>query len=153
MHANLEDIFAALFAVVQKATINGNPAFVTTSRKFQIWNNVPAGAQPALFQRQGNLRASQAQTYGLTKWGLRCTLWIYCKHSPDSGSIPSQVLNGLVNAVDDILSPRAQGFPPQTLGGLVTNCYIDGDAIYDEGEAPDDTQSICVLSIFIDTGV
>lgn len=151
MNVPREQILEALLNVVGAATINGQPAFVTVSRKFQMWDQVPAGQQPALFLRQIPGRVDQNDPYKLPRWTLRCGLWIYAQYSPDSGTIPAVLLNNLIDAVDRALVP-SPAFPDQTLGGIVVNCFMDGEVIIDEGYFPSDMQAICVIPITIRTG-
>lgn len=144
-----ETIYAALFALVDQAQLNGARAWVTSSRKWQSWTDVSPSNQPALFVRQGIQDADQNTDYGLTRWKLRASLWIYCQHPPD-GSNPSTLINNLLTAVKTVLQPVPAD--KQTLGGLVNNCYIEGRVLIDEGLAPQDTQCIVVIPISIITG-
>lgn len=152
MNVPRETILEALLNVISGATINGQPAFQTISRKFQMWDAVPPAAQPACFLRQVPGRVDQNDDYGLNRWTLKCGIWIYAKYSPASDVIPAVLLNNLIDAVEKAILP-GPAFETQTLGGLVTNCYLDGDVIIDEGLTPSDDQAIAVLPISIRTGV
>lgn len=152
MNVPREQILEALLNVISGATINGQPAFQTISRKFQMWDAVPPAAQPACFLRQLPGRVDQREDFGLNRWMLKCGIWIYAKYSPVSGTIPAVLLNNLIDAVERAILP-SPAFPMQTLGGLVVNCYLDGDVIIDEGNMPNDDQAIAVLPVSILTGV
>lgn len=146
-----ETIYAALFDLLDSAQLDGSRAWVTSSRKWQSWGDVSPSNQPAMFMREGSQDATQQLAIGLTEWKLRASCWIYCQHPSDQGSIPSTLINRLLTAVKDVLSPLP-GRDAQTLGGLVTNCFIEGRVLIDEGLAPQDTQSIIVVPISILTG-
>jgi len=152
MNVPRETILEALLGVIATATIDSQPAFVTISRKFQMWDAVPGIQQPACYLRQTPGRVDQNEDFGLNRWTLRCGIWIYAKYSPTSDTIPAVLLNNLIDAVERAILP-SPAFPMQTLGGLVVNCWLDGDVIIDEGNLPNDDQAIAVLPVSIRTGV
>jgi hypothetical protein len=149
MNVSREQIFDALLSQLNTATLDGTTAFVTASRKFQQWDQVDSANRPALFVVKGFEHASQ-NTYGETKWRIKAVAWIVCDHSADSDT-PGALLNNLLDAVEAALAPT-DGLN-QTLGDLVTNAFIDGEVVVSEGSLPDDTTSIAVLPITIETGV
>lgn len=151
MRVPRETIFAALLTKAQTAVLNGNPAFVTSSRKFRSWDEVNPVEMPALFIASGNQNAMQQAQYGDIKWRIRALAWIYCMHSPDSETIPGTDLNYLLDAFEEALKPTVPG--RQTLGGLVTHAYIDGEIMISEGSLPNDTKSVALIPITIDLGV
>lgn len=152
MNVPRESILEALLTVISTATISSQPAFKTISRKFQMWDQVPVGLQPACFLRQLPGRVDQREDFGLNRWELRCGIWIYAKYSPATGTIPAVLLNNLIDAVEKAILP-SPAFPMQTLGGLVVNCWLNGDVIIDEGNLPNDDQAIAMLPCTILTGV
>ena len=155
MNVPREQILEALLTVISGACINNAPAFVTISRKFQMWDAVPAGQQPACFLRQLPGKVEQTgsnEAFGLNRWTLRCGIWIYAKYSPASGVIPAVLLNNLIDAVEKAILPSPV-FPTQTLGGIVVNCWFDGDVVIDEGNLPSDDQAVAMIPISIRTGV
>lgn len=149
MKVRRDDIFAALFAQVANFIPAGEAQspFVYSSRKFQDWTEVGPANQPALFMTEEAQVATQTGHKGITSWILHARFWIYCQHSPDQGSIPSSLLNSLMDTVDDALAPSPGQF--QTLGGLVAACYFEGDVILEEGRLPNDTQGIAVMPVKI----
>ena len=147
-----EVIFEALAAQIATATINGTPALVTLSRKFIDWTQCPPADQPAAFLVHGFEHASQVRATGQTSWRLKAVLFLYCQHSSDSQELPGKALNNLLDAIDSCLKP-APFDDRQTLGGLVSHTYIDGEIPVSEGTLPDDTTSIAVIPITIETGV
>jgi hypothetical protein len=142
----------ALFQWLTQTQMGGQPAFITTSREFQPWDQVIEALQPALFLVDGNELAGQQGSYGETKWKNRFVAFIYCTHAV--GASPAAALiNNLLDAVDTRMLPPWQDGGRQTLGGIVPHCYIDGEVLKTVGNTADDRQSIAVIPITIDTGV
>lgn len=136
---NRETIYAALFAKVN--AING---IVTSSRILQHWNDVTPRDQPALFQTQVN--ESPEQRKGLPpKWTLRAQLYLYVNRGGDHKIIPSQKINELIDKIETALKPDGNGF--QTLGGIVSHCWIDGTIVTSEGLLGD--QEVAIIPIGI----
>jgi len=65
MNVPRETILEALLGVIATATIDSQPAFVTISRKFQMWDAVPGIQQPACYLRQTPGRVDQNEDFGL----------------------------------------------------------------------------------------
>lgn len=150
MNVPRETICDAVLALLATAQLDGQPAFVTTSRKFVQWDQVSESQQPAQYLVEGSEHASEQNSYGETKWRMRLVLWVYCLHSPET-DVPGTLLNNLLDSVEAAIMP-----PPgqtQTLGGLVANCYIDGEVLKSVGNLPDDVQSIAVVPFTIETGI
>ena len=117
-----EQIYSALFDKIKD--IGG---FKTTSRKLMHWNDVPAGEQPALFQIQK--AETPTQSKGMpTVWNLSVALYLYVN---TQGQTPSMVVNDYLDKIEEALKPDYEGF--QTLGGLVSHCWISGAIETDEG--------------------
>lgn len=134
---------AALFTQAQ--TVAG---LNTVSRKFAQVKEVDAALRPALYQREGH-QIVKEKRFGLPVYHLRAWWFIYATCSPDSGTIPSVQLNGLVDSAALALAPDLTG--RQTLGGLVTHAYVDGQIFFYDGLLPMDTDLITVLPITIVT--
>jgi hypothetical protein len=135
MALNREAIYKALLERLE--TIQG---FVTVSRNWKVWDDVPASSQPALFLPHGNEVPVQAR--GLPPaWRLQPTLWIYCRTDQDPSEAPYTRLATLIQGVEAALErqPDEQGgfAKPDTygttLGGLVSHCWIGGPIVTDEG--------------------
>lgn len=127
MNVPRETIFAALFALVSGAKVNGQPAFATTSRRLRLPSEVSPAEKPALFLQQDDETADQSSGYGATRWRLSAHLFVFAV--ADELTAPDAVLNPLLDAIESVL--RAPGFAKQTLGGLVDNCWIDAKVIRD----------------------
>jgi hypothetical protein len=123
-----EPIYRALFARVSMAA-----AFATASRRLRHWSDVPAAEQPALFQVQKSETARTKR--GLpTEWTLAVDFYLYVQ-APDETTSPSLLLNPLLDAVQKALAPAGSdvALNVQTLGGLVSHCWIAGRVETDEG--------------------
>jgi len=124
---NREAIYAAIFALAPAG-------FVTTGRKLVLWDDVKANEMPALFQQQhdetvkGNGNLPTTITGGVT-W------WVYVHEDESQNLVPSQILNPLLDEIQAAFAPKPGPWPAgaQTLGGLVSQCYIDGTIETDEG--------------------
>lgn len=121
-----EPIYEALFA-----KLTAIPGLVTTSRRLQHWSDVPAAAQPALFQTQK--RELQTARKGFpAKVTLQCEVYLYVNTGNDLTVTPATTLNPLMDAIDAALAPDPVTMF-QTLGGTVSHCWIEGEIITDEG--------------------
>jgi|SRR5579864_903109 len=146
-----ETIYAALFALGSGLTWtdpNGAQQWQLKSRRLLAWSDPGAGNQPAFFQREAREGADQVQAFGATRWKLRAQWWIYLQIAPDEATIPSQFMNPLLDALDKLFVNPAQN---QTLGGLVTNCWIDGEIVMDDPVYPDQ-QAVIVVPVSLLTG-
>lgn len=124
-----EDIYSALFAIVRTASQNAGAK--TVSRKLRHWADVPAGEQPAIFQIQKG--ESSLQRRGVpAKWTLNVDLYVYVNTTDDPDIAPSTLLNPIIDALEEVMPPNEPD-GPQTLGGLVSHCWITGNLETAEG--------------------
>lgn len=150
MNVPRESQFNALAAQVQTAQLNGLPTFVTCSRKFRQWDAMAPSELPACFITHGFEFASQ-NVVGDTKWRTRALLYVYVPHSPDD-EIPGALLNNVLDSLDQCIAPAPWADGRQTLGGVVTRCYIDGEVIIAEGMQAADQMSIAMVPVTLETG-
>jgi len=125
---NRENIYLALFTLVRNAAL-----FKTASRRLKIWSDVNASDKPAVFLAQRGEIYGQGSEATPQKVILKADIYIYTNIGKDPNIIPATQLNGLVDAVDTALA----GSPvtgQQTLGGLVSHCWIEGDIVLDPGD-------------------
>lgn len=125
MNTARETIYAALFSKV-----SGIAGIVTASRRLWHWSDVPPASQPALYMAQRSETAVQLRGVP-PKWTLAVDLYLYAYSGNDHNAIPAQKLNPLIDAIETALLPSPGGF--QTLGGLVSHCWIAGKIETDEG--------------------
>jgi hypothetical protein len=136
---NREAIYSALFAQLTTAA-----GFTTFSRRLKHWEEVPAVAQPALFQVQKSEEV-KARTSLPPKVLMRLDLYIYST-TTDPAASPAIAMNALLDAVAGALQP-ANGQLNQTLGGLVDYCRVTGTIETDEGALG--AQAVAVVPIEI----
>src|SRR6266404_2664085 len=138
-----ETIYSAFWDKAKSAVdrTTGWTPFKTMSRRLQHWNNVAAGDQPAMFMVEHQQVVKQTKGVPPT-WDFHLSLFIYDNCGGDSTAIPGKRLNDLLDAIDDAFAPVI-GY--QTLGGLVSHCWISGPIdIYEEYEGMMD-QSVAII--------
>jgi hypothetical protein len=141
---NREAIYTALFALVTDAA-----SFATTSRRLRHWTDVPAAEQPALFQVQKSELAKTKRGQP-SEWTLAVDLYLYCQ-APDDATAPSTVLNPLIDAIAAALAPQGLDLAAnvQTLGGLVSHCWLAGKIETDEGALGGQAVAIVPVEIIL----
>lgn len=140
---NREVIYSALWEKLQ--AIQG---IVTFGRKLRHWSEMPAIEQPALFMACGNQHIERIYG-GLDKYKLPATLYLYVNTADDPQAAPSIKLNELLDAIEAIVAPS--GEIAQTLGGLVSHCWIAGTITTDEGVLGEQAMAIVPIDILAPT--
>jgi hypothetical protein len=136
-----EPIYAALFTLVA-----GAASFVTISRRLRHWSDIGAAEQPALFMIQKSENAEERRPLPV-KWRASVDLYLYAQ-APDELTPPATVLNPLLDAVEAALAPDPVGHV-QTLGGLVSHCWIAGRIQTDEGVLGGQAVAIVPVEILV----
>lgn len=94
-------------------------------------------AKPALFQVEYKETHDKAKLITPAIRKLHVDIYIYISLGVDPNSVPITQLNDLVDAIDPnsdgVLKPSPMN-GRQTLGGLVTDCYINGEIIKTPGD-------------------
>ncbi len=105
--------------------------------------------QPALFQAQKHESAHRARGQP-PKWTLALEIYVYAQ-APDDVPSPSTVLNPLLDALEAALAPSGQDVATnvQTLGGLVSHCWISGTVVTDEGVLGGQAVAIIPIEIVV----
>lgn len=143
MTASRESIYAALFALV-----SGSAPFKTKGRRLKMWGDVNPSEKPAIFVAQRGEKYVQGSDATPQKVTLKADIFIYTNAGKDPNVIPATTLNNLVDAVDaalagSIITGR------QTLGGLVSHCWIEGDILIDPGDIDGDGLAVIPVRILI----
>lgn len=142
---NREDIYSALFSLLSSAA-----DFVTASRRVQLWSDVPPSSKPALFLYEGDteyVRGSEAVPQKVT---LSAQILIYTSNGKDPNVIPATQLNDLMDAIDTVLAPSpVTGL--QTLGGLVSHCWIEGKVIVATGDLDGNGLAVIPIKMLVPT--
>lgn len=139
--ASREAIYAAAFALAQ-----GVATFKVSSRRFRHWGTMAATDQPALFMTQGREVPQQSRGKPAV-WTMHADLWVYANAGNDESVIVSSLLNPIIDAIEAAFVPASAGVSgnAQTLGGLVSHCWIDGEVEYFEGVLGD--QAVVIVPI------
>lgn len=136
-----EPIYAALFAQLVAAT-----GIIRSSRRLPPWSEVAQGDSPALFQIQKTEAAEHK--YGLpTKWSAQVEVYVYVSVGDQVGAVASSQLNPILDAIEKSLAPDASG--NNTLGGLVSHCWIGPSIETDEGVLGDQAIAIIPINIVV----
>jgi hypothetical protein len=140
---NRETIVSALFALV-----SASAPFATASRRLRLWSSVPSSEKPALFlaERGDNyVRGSESVPEAVT---LQLEIYIYIDAGKDQSIVPASALNPLIDAVDAALAPSPlTGL--QTLGDLVSHCWIEGKIMKDAGDLDGDGVAVIPVRILV----
>jgi hypothetical protein len=136
-----EQIMSALFSLLT-STAN----FPTSGRRLMLWSNV--AEQPALFLRDGPETYAPRQARGQpAKVTLTAECWVYVQ-TRDVNAVPIVALNNLIDGIVAVLQPLPS-LECQTLGGLVSHCWIEGKIEKDAGDLDGLGQAIAIIPINI----
>lgn len=135
---NRETIFTALFAKLQAV-----PGLITADRRLRHWTDVPPSEQPALFMTE---RSQQVDRIKGQPPRYTLPVDIYAYVYSDEATPPSALLNPLIDAIESALE-HGPADTAQTLGGLVSHCYVNGKIETDEGTLGAQAMAIIPIEI------
>lgn len=144
----METLYKALFALLQSVTFPAPFNPVTVSRATKAPDEVPPALQPAIFQIQGPMKATQEKVFGPSKTEFTAAWVLYLRG--DGAETLDSTTPTLMNLAVWALNNAFNTLPPyqkQTLGGNVHHAWIDGP-IYME-TVGDGNQFIVALPIHI----
>jgi hypothetical protein len=128
------------------------PGTLTTlSRTLVPFTNVDKTAIPALFVVEDDEQDNQQQDFGLETYKLDFALWLYTPVAEGGSEAPGTAMNTALDAIDLAIRGPIAG-ERQTLGGLVTNCWIDGKVIKQVGIVGQGMPSVARIPVTILTG-
>lgn len=143
-----ESIMEALFALAQGVETASLP-FNIMSRRWRHFNDVTPDLMPAFFQAQLSGQTSKGGVRGLNVKEMKVRWCVYLPQSQSLDDVVSPTMNAYYDALSNAL--LINGVARNTLGGLVTNCYEEGQVFFDEGLLA--TPSLIVIPITILTGM
>jgi hypothetical protein len=120
------DISKALFALIQGAWKWG-----TANPRLRVPDDLTGFELPAMFLAKVNEDTTEA-TFGLTKNHFRYVLLVVLRADSTPEDTPIEgTLDDILDAIEGVLHSGTAQTPrgpilPQTLDGLVENCWIDG---------------------------
>lgn len=139
---NREAIMSALFTLA-----TGAAGFKTTGRRLVLWSQCPE--QPALFLRNVGDDYPAKVARGLpTRVTLHAEIWLYANVGVSPANVPGTTLNNLIDLVEAALKP-APAYEVQTLGGLVSHCWIEGRIELDPGDIDGQAKAIIPIRILV----
>ena len=141
MTPSRETIMQALFARLETAG-----SFATASRRLRLWTALAPADAPALFlaeRSETRDRPSEA-TPGRTT--LEADIFLYTYAGEDPNAVPASSMNALLDSIDAALAPDPVT-GTQTLGGLVSHCWIAGKILNDPGDL--DGKGVAILPVKI----
>lgn len=141
--SNRETILDALFA-----RLTASAAFSTTGRRVKFPNQVPD--QPALFLRYVGEEWMPRETRMPAKVVIKTQVWLYSSAGADPDATPSIALGRLIEAVTRSIQPPP-ALEAQTLGNLVTHCWVEGDIAIDPGDLAGQAVAVIPVKILVAT--
>ncbi len=151
MNSAREDISVALFNLLAN-NAQLKSLCKTITRKVKIWSQTNEGERPflTLFKGGPGTEEITQNALGLNIYRIRFNLWLYVTADPSGASSGETVLNAILDAVDAAI----QSVPPgqaQTLGGLVTKCYLEAGTEW--AREFEDENIVAFSRIAVETGV
>ena len=144
MTVTRESVLTALFTLLQTAS-----GFNSYSRRFKMWNQVKGPDMPALLLCEKPEQAARGKELRPAIRTLNAEIWIYINTGKDQNTIPATTLNNLIDVIDPVtggvLAPGPMA--KQTLGGLITDCYIDGEITKVPGDLDGEGMALIPIKI------
>jgi hypothetical protein len=133
-----ESIYQALFNQVAPAVKAAGA--IRVDRHLRHWSDTPPAEQTAVFFIQK--REKHVDTKNIpSKHFMYVDLYVYVNSGNDPNSVPSSLLNPILDAIDNALAcDPVTG--TQTLGGLVSHAWIGEEIQIFEGELGDEEVAI-----------
>ena len=120
MTPSRETIVAALYTLAMTAA-----SFNTSGRRLVLWSKV--ASFPALFVQSTGTHYPAREVRGLPpKRTISAEIWVYTDAGKDPNANPELALNDIIDAIEASLSPGVNS-NAQTLGGLVSHAWIEGE--------------------------
>ncbi len=140
---NREAIFIALFDRLTGLKTAG--AVATCDRRVKLIGDMGPGELPALYLAGD--KSSYEQTEGAPPIRtLGALVYLYAAN-PDRHVSAGVVLNGLLDALEAAIAPDWSG--AQTLGGLVSHCWIEGAVEVFEGALGERAAAIVPIKMLV----
>jgi hypothetical protein len=120
-----EDLYQALFKHVCQTPCPDGQSWGKQIRGFVEVANVASADQPAMCLAKGFERAVRRREEGVTTWDWVFGLWIYFRVNATVVDADWKFTDDVMDALDANLA----AFPAdmQSLGGIVNDCFIEGE--------------------------
>lgn len=120
-----EQIYSALFSILQGALLAPAGPFNTVSRRWLDPSQISPADRPALYQVQKDELAA-TEVNGLPiRWQTTVDLVLYTSGDSSPNATPSTELNTLLDALEAAIRNATPALS-QSLGGKVSHCRIEG---------------------------
>src|SRR2546423_728215 len=127
-----EQVMAALFAALTPPTPS-MAALKTYSRRLIDPEGLDPAMSPALFLVMHQELYERQESNEPPVRSLKALAFIYNDVGADQNVVPETAVNALLDAIDAALAPTPTS-GQQTLGGLVSHVYIEGEIIRASGD-------------------
>lgn len=120
----------------------------SVTRNVVHWQDSPPESQPALYiqvlseDRQNEGRRTPSRVF------LNAKVWAYVQ--TNQGDPVGPLLNPLLDAIDDALAPPDSAGVYQTLGGVVSHCWVEGTTEIYEGTLGNTAVAVIPIKMLID---
>ena len=146
----LEAMYLAVFCIAfAKSASLGGGIFFTKDKIADASTTTPVN-RPCLYVVQVAEHTSQESAFGENRWVLYFTLEVYAQADAASAAVPDTLINAILDGIEFTIQSKPKGMP-QTLGGIVTNCWIEGEIVLGTGQI--ETQLMMLVPIRIVTGI
>jgi hypothetical protein len=159
MNVPRETVSLALYAL-----LSGNAQLIqlckTITRQPRLWTDVNEAEKPFLTLFKGGPGSEEysREHAGLTKYTLYYNLWLYITADPTGTVVGESTVNPIADAIDVAMLTNLRSGKPlspqvgerQTLGGIVTECYLHGGNEW--GREFNDNNLTVFWRICVDTG-
>jgi hypothetical protein len=143
MAATREQIMTALCARIFAIS-----DFKTTGRRAVLWSKVPFDKQPACFVENVKETTEHPNTM-LAIRRMYAHVVFYVQVGSNAEAEPSSPINKLLEALEAALLPDDELRNTLTLGGLVQQCWIEGDTDIVQGGTDGQAMAVVPLQILI----
>lgn len=140
-------LFNKLVGMTFPAPIMGKTAWVTTSQRVKLFDEVPVDQQPYMALTT-HLEIDEYQHLGLTRRRLDCRAYCYSRNDIEAAIGSQTDLDVMVAAFETALAPDDPSRNNCTLGGLVYWCRIQGRVLKVPGDI--DGQALMVVPILVE---
>lgn len=111
--------------------------FKLVSRRMKLYHECNVAQDfPAMFIMSPTEQYSRELGEGVpSRVVIEATIFIYLAGGKDisASAVPMNALNDIMDKVDDVLKPNPLT-AKQTLGGIVSHCWIEGEVIKEPGD-------------------
>lgn len=149
-HATRNQVFTSLFNFLGFLPPPQGMTWNTISQYFQIWDDVVAANQPAIFLYRGPQNFTSKHVFGVTKLLWRVSIFIYFRADgfKTRNTYPDQITDQICDSLEQLFQTSTRD-GRQTLGGTVWHCWIEGNIVTDPGIVDGQAIVVCPLSIIL----